>query len=151
MAQPSRERKEAILELQQLAPLHKGPKSNTKNAKNTDPELNDIENPRPEDILGVEAVETAQVNKISKGKIKVDVLQAQKNGEENSTVEKCRLFPSQHDGQDQDPVQESIILEMNVVDDKQARGEKNRETGHVGSLFVPGRSRLNVSIRIGKN
>jgi hypothetical protein len=49
--------------------LHKGTKSNREDTKNTDPKLDDIENPRPEDILGVKAVETAQVNEIGEGKI----------------------------------------------------------------------------------
>lgn len=77
MAQPSREREETILKLEQLTPLRKGPESNSEDTKNTHSKFNHVPNSRPEDILGVEAVEAAQVDKIGESKIKVDMLQAQ--------------------------------------------------------------------------
>lgn len=87
MAQPSRKREKAILQLEQLAPLDERPKSNTENAEHTYTKLNDVSKPRSQDILRVEAVRPPQIDEVGEGEIEVDVLETKKRGEKNPTIE----------------------------------------------------------------
>lgn len=97
------------------------PKSNAKNTKDTYTELDDVPKTRAQDILRVEAVCSPQVDEVGEGEIEVYVLETKKCGKKNSTVEKCRLLARQDNRENQDPIQKSVVLEMDVVDDEEAR------------------------------
>jgi len=51
------------------------------------------------------------------------MLQAQQRSEYQPAGQKPRLLSGKDQRRDQDPVQEAVVLEMDVVDDQQARGQ----------------------------
>lgn len=65
MAQPSRKREQAVLQLEQLAPLCEWPKCNAKGTQHAYPELEYIGKLWSQGISGVEAVGAQQVDKVS--------------------------------------------------------------------------------------
>jgi hypothetical protein len=75
------------------------------------------------------------------------MLQTKQDRKGNAAVEKSGLFPRPNDRQYQDAVKEPIVLEMNVVDDQQARREQDRKTCDVGEMPVSSRRGLDISMR----
>lgn len=125
--------------------MNERPKSDAENAEYTYAKLDDIPETRPQDILRVEAVCSAQVDEVGEGEVEVDVLETKERGEQNSRAEECRLLAGQDNREDQDPIQESVVLEMDVVDNEKTRREEDGETGHMCSLLVRHRSRFDES------
>jgi hypothetical protein len=97
--------------------LDKGSKCNCKDANNAHTQFDDVAESRPQEILGVEAVCTQQVDKIGEGEVEIYVLKAQKHRKDYST-EKFELFTGEDDGQNQDPIHEPVVLEMDMVNDE---------------------------------
>lgn len=64
------------------------------------------------------------------------MLQAQQDGKRDTAVEKSRLLARQDNRQHQNSVQETVVLEMNVVDNEQTGGQENREAGNVRKLLI---------------
>ena len=55
----------------------------------------------------------------------MNVFHAEQYGKSDAAVEERRLFSCKYDGQDQNPVHEAVILEMDVIDDQKAGGQQN--------------------------
>lgn len=55
------------------------------------------------------------------------------------------MLASQNNREDQDAIQESVVLEVDVVDDEKTRREENGETGHMRGLLVRQGDRLDKS------
>lgn len=49
------------------------------------------------------------------------MLETKECGEEDPTIEKCGLLASQDNREDQDPIQESVVLKVDVIDNEKAR------------------------------
>lgn len=73
------------------------------------------------------------------------MLQTKQNGKSNPTVEKGRLLPGQNDGQHQKSVKETIVLEMNVIDNQQAGRKENRKSSDICQLFIGLGGRLDIA------
>ena len=52
------------------------------------------------------------------------MLQHEQCSEKNAPPERCGLFPRHDQRQDEDAVEESIVLEVDMVNDKEARREE---------------------------
>ena len=48
------------------------------------------------------------------------MLETKQAPEEKTAAKKCRLFPCQDEGQDEDTVEKAIVLEVDMVDDEEA-------------------------------
>lgn len=53
------------------------------------------------------------------------MLEAQESSKEQTRQQKCRVVACQDHGQDEDTVEKAIVLEMDMVDDEQARGQQD--------------------------
>ena len=51
------------------------------------------------------------------------MFEAQKSGKKKTTVEESRLLARQDNRENQDPIHETIVLEMDMVDDEESGGE----------------------------
>ena len=74
------------------------------------------------------------------------MLHAQQDCEKNTTVEESGLLPSQNEGENQNPVHKPIVLEVNVIDDEETRGQQDGKAGHMRSLLVGQRNGLDEPI-----
>lgn len=118
MAQTSREREEPIFQLEQLIPIDEWTKCYGKHTDDAQTKLENISKSGPKDRLRVKAVSSQQVDKVGQRQIEMNMFHAEQNGKSDAAVEERRLFPCKYDGQDQNPVHEPVILEMNVIDDQ---------------------------------
>lgn len=48
------------------------------------------------------------------------MLKAEKSGKEEATKQYRRFLPGQDQREDQNPIHEAIVLEMNMIDDQEA-------------------------------
>lgn len=75
------------------------------------------------------------------------MLQTEQSGEEDATGQKTAFRVTRQDhGQDENAIQESIVLEVDVIDDQQAWREEDGECSGVGLAFRGFRGGLDVSV-----
>jgi len=117
MAQASCKWKEPALELLELTPSSKRAESCGKDSHNADAQLDDVCKSWSKHILRLQAVDPEKINEVGRCQVKVNVLEAQEQGEEYTTVQHGRLFPCEDNRQKQDAIEKAVILEMDVVDD----------------------------------
>lgn len=141
MAQSPRERKKPIFQLKKL--IGKWPESNCEDAHHADPELNNIQESRAKNARRIQAVGAEEVDEVGQREVKVDMLEAKQSSKQEPTGEK--LLASQNKRENQDAVHESIVLEVDMVDDEEARREEDRQAGNMSRLFIRKRSRLDES------
>lgn len=139
MAQAPGERKQPVLQLQQLVPMGKRAKGQAKHDDHADPKLERVAKPWPEDRLGVQAVCSQQIDKVCQREIEVDMLETEQDCKDDTTIQKSRLLACQDNGQDQQTVHEPIVLEVDVVDDEQSGRQEDRKTGNMGEVSIAGR------------
>lgn len=72
------------------------------------------------------------------------MLEAQEGSKEQAGQQESRVVACQDHGQHEDAVEEAIVLEVNVVDDQEPRGQQDGECSSVGSDF--GLGRLHVAV-----
>lgn len=141
MAQSPRERKKPIFQLKKL--IGKWPKSNCEDTHYADPEFNNIQESRAKNVLRIQAVGAEEVDEVGQREVKVDMLEAKQSSKQEPTGEK--LLASQNKRENQDAVHESVVLEVDMVDDEEARREEDRQAGNMSRLFIRKRSRLDES------
>lgn len=141
MAQSPREREKPIFQLKKL--IGKWPKSNAEDTHHADSELNNTQESRAKNVLRIQAVGAEEVDEVGQREVKVDMLEAEQSSKQEATGEK--LLASQNKRENQDAVHESIILEVDMVDDEEARREEDRQAGNMSRLFIRKRSRLDES------
>lgn len=122
MTQSSGERKKPVLQLKELVPIGKRAKGQAKHDQHAQSELECVPKPRPENRLGIKAVCPQQINKVCQREVKVNMLQAEQNCKDDTAVEEGRSLACQNNGQDQEAVHKSIVLEVDVVDNEEPGG-----------------------------
>jgi hypothetical protein len=63
------------------------------------------------------------------------MLEAQQNCEKQTRTQKSCTVLGIDQGEDEDSVQEAIVLEVDMVDDEEAGGEKDRQSGCMGCVL----------------
>ena len=119
MAQTSREGEQTAEDLRDLVLERKGPERSHENGDDSTAKLDAVDELDPEDRFGGEAVHPEEVDEVSRGEVKVDVLHAQQGGKDEAAREQRRLLLGQDQRGDQDAVHDAIVLEMDVVDDEE--------------------------------
>lgn len=76
------------------------------------------------------------------------MLEHQENGEEDAAEEECRRLARKDEGEDEESVEEAIVLEVDVVDYKEAGGEEDRESGDAGGTFRGGGGGLDIAVTL---
>lgn len=121
MSQPAIEGEKPDQQLRNLVPVHERAKCSGKDGDNANAQLHAMEELDAENGLRAQAVDAEQVHEIRRSDVQIQMLEAQQGREEVAAVQQGRLPAGQDQGQDQDAEEEAIVLEMNVVDDQQAR------------------------------
>ncbi|KAI9746262.1 MAG: hypothetical protein M4579_007617 [Chaenotheca gracillima] len=131
MAQPPRERKQPSKKLARLTPVDVRSERHGKDPHDPRSELERVDEPNVQHGSPSET----QEDEVGRRQVEIDVFEAQQGGEEESAQEKRGLFSRQRERQDQEAVEESVVLEMNVVDDEESGGEEDRERCGVGDTL----------------
>lgn len=142
MAQSPREREKPIFQLKKL--IGKWTKSNCEDAHHADPKLNNIQESRVKNVPWIQAVGAEEVDEIGQREVKVNMLEAKQSSKQEATSEEL-LLASQNKRENQDAVHESIVLEVDMVDDEEAGREDDRQAGNMSCVFTRKRSRLDES------
>ena len=66
------------------------------------------------------------------------MLEAEEGGEDEAAGEEGRPGAGEDEGEEQDAVEEAVVLEVDVVDYEEARGEEDGDCGGVGGALVFG-------------
>lgn len=98
--------------------------------------------------LGPEAVRAEEVDEVCGGEVEVDVLEHQENGEEDAAEEERRLLARKDEREDEEPVEETIVLEVNVVDYEEAGGEEYRESCDACGAFRGCGGSLDIAVTL---
>lgn len=136
MAQTSWEREEPIFQLEQLIPIDEWTKCYSKHTDDTQTKFEDISKSGSKDRLRVKAVSSQQVDKVGQRQIEMNVFHAEQYGKSDAAVEERRLLSCEYDRQDQNPVHEAIVLEMDVIDDQKAGRQQNWEAGDMRKVLI---------------
>lgn len=64
------------------------------------------------------------------------MLEAEQDSEQNPAVKESGLLACENNRQHEDSVEETIVLEVDVVDNEQPGREENRETGNMGKVLA---------------
>lgn len=64
------------------------------------------------------------------------MLEAQEGGEDEAAGEEGGAGAGEDEGEEEDAVEEAVVLEVDVVDDEEARGEEDGDCGGVGGALV---------------
>lgn len=121
MSQAAVEWEEAAQQLRNLVPVHEWSESGGEDGDDANTQLDAVEELDAENRLRAQAVHAEQVHEIRRSNVQIQVLEAQQRREEVAAVQQGRLVASKDQGQDKDAEEEAIVLEMNVVNDQQAR------------------------------
>lgn len=148
MAQASREWEQAAQQLRDLAPIGEWPESGSEDGENAHAELDCVAEADMKDRLRAQAVRAEEVDEICGGEVKVDVLEHQKNGEEDAAEEERRLLAREDEGEDEEPVEKAIVLEVDVVDYEEPGGEEDRESCDAGGAFRGGGGSLDIAMSV---
>ena len=98
--------------------------------------------------LGPEAVRAEEIDEVCGGEVEVDVLEHQENGEEDAAEEDCRLLAGEDEGEDEEPVEEAIVLEVDVVYYEKTWGEEDRERCDACGAFRGGGGGLDIAVTL---
>lgn len=76
------------------------------------------------------------------------MLKHQENGKKDATEEERGLLARENEGEDKKPVEESIVLEVDVVDYEETGGEEDREGCDAGGAFSRGGGGLHIAVTL---
>ena len=88
------------------------------------------------DRLWSQAVCAEEIDKVGRSEVQENVLETEEDGEENATQEQSRLVPRKGYGENEYPVEETIVLVVDMVDDEQTWRKKYRERSSMREMFV---------------
>ncbi|GMF75807.1 unnamed protein product [Aspergillus oryzae] len=109
----------------EVPPVSEGYEAESKHTDDTQTKFEDISKSGSKDRLRVKAVSSQQVDKVGQRQIEMNVFHAEQYGKSDAAVEERRLLSCEYDRQDQNPVHEAIVLEMDVIDDQKAGRQQN--------------------------
>lgn len=125
VAEPPREREQPAQQLRHLSQCHKWPKCRRKDRRDPSTKLQTVQNPRAEHIVRRQAVRAQEEDKVRGREVEVDVLEAQQGGEDEAAGEEGGARAGEDEGEEEDAVEEAVVLEVDVVDYEEARGEED--------------------------
>lgn len=136
VAEPPRKGEEPAQQLRHLPQRDKRPKRRREDGCDPPAELQAVQDPRAEHIARRQAVRAQQEDEVRGREVEVDVLEAQEGGEDEATGEEGGAGAGEDEGEEEDAVEEAVVLEVDVVDDEEARGEEDGDCGGVGGAPV---------------
>ena len=129
MTQTTREWEQPPDDLLDLAPVHKRTKRDGSDGQHSKTELQRVGEAYPEDGSSAHAVGSKEEDEIGRRQVEVYVFQAQQHGKQQTAVQQRGRLARKDQGQNQNPVEKSIVLKMDVIDDQQSRGKQDRQGG----------------------
>lgn len=137
MAQPSAEWEEPLLHLPKLAHVleSKGAKAGSEDSGDAAAQLDAVEPLNAKDGSRRQAIDPKQVDEVGRGQVSVDVLHTQKACEGKSAAQQAGLLSCQDKRCNEETVHASIVLEMDMINDKESWGEQDGNGSSLGGSF----------------
>jgi len=120
MTKTTRERKESFQQLLCLAMVQKGSKCDRKYGHDRRAELDAIGQAEMKDGVATQAILAQKVDEVGWSEVEVDVLEAEQSRKQCSAEQDCRLVPGKGKGEEEQAIHETVVLEVDMVDDEQA-------------------------------
>lgn len=135
MAKTSRKGEQSAEQLGHLFHGGKGTKRGPEYSHKPQAQLDAVQEANSEYRFGGKAVLPQKIDKVRRREVQVDVFEAEQHGKDEAAQQQSRLAASQDKRQDEHAVHEAIVLEVDVVDDQEARGQDDGEGGNLGGTL----------------